>query len=410
MYPISKTVLASLSLCIIALLTACHSGQPPAQQHAMPPRVVGTFIAQKKDVPNYLADIGRCVSLEVVQIVPQVAGKIMEIHFKDGSYVKKGDPLFTIDPRPYKAELAQAEATLAKDKAQLELSKINLARSEKLVAGNYVSSSDIDTLKTNVASSEAQLQQDTAMIDKAKLNLDYCYIKAPIDGLLGVRAIDVGNVVMMNNTALITIQRLNPIYAEFTCTEGQLPSVRMGAKQSKKPLEVEVSFPDNPQLKRTGELVLIDNAVKMETGTVKLRAQLPNDDSLFWPQQFVHTKLTLETISGAVIIPAEAVQIGQQGAFVFVVKDDAEKKGKAAELRPVKVGQLYDKMIHIKEGVKEGEEVIVTGQFGIAPGGAVNPHPYDPANPAATPAPAPAAAQKDAPKDKDASGKEQSGS
>ncbi|PTY00732.1 hypothetical protein DB346_14025 [Verrucomicrobia bacterium LW23] len=380
----AQVVVISVSVLILSAgLAACH--KPPQQMPQRPVPSVTTFTAVQKDVPHYLADIGRCVSLEMVQVVPQVGGKIMEIHFKDGASVKRGDPLFTIDPRPYKAELDQAEATLAKNKAQLELSKINLARSEKLVAGNYVSSADIDTLKTNVASAEAQIMQDQAIVEKAKINLDYCYIKSPIDGLLGVRSIDLGNVVVaQGNAPLITIQRLDPIYAEFTCTEGQLPAVRQAAKKAGKPLEVEIAFADNPALNRKGALTTIDNSVKVETGTVKLRALISNEDAMFWPMQFVHTKLTLEIIPGAVLVPAQAVQLGQQGAFVFVVKDAPENKGKVAELRVVKQGQLYDNMVHIKEGVKPGEDVIVAGQFGLAPDNPVNPHPYDPSNPAGT--------------------------
>ncbi len=300
----------------------------------------------------------------MVTIQPQVAGQITEIHFTDGAEIKKGDPLFTIDPRPYQAQLDQAQANLVQAKVSLDFAKLELSRVEAFFKSRAISQEDYDTKKNAVEVGLAQVQAAEAAIEIAKLNLEYCEIRSPIDGRAGQRLVDVGNIVKANEANLLLIQRLDPIYADFTITESELANVRRHMAAGT--LTVEVRLPDEPEGKHEGDLTFLDNAVKEGSGTVNLRATLPNADRHFWPGQFVRVQLVLNTQKDAVLIPAEAIQIGQRGSFVYVVKDDG-----TADMRPVTLGQRQNDLIVVDQGVQAGEEVITSGQMAVAPGGKV---------------------------------------
>ncbi len=345
------------------LLTGCASKAPQAA-FERPPAPVTVAAAVTQDVPIYLDEVGRGVAREFVSVQPQVPGRITELHFADGADLKKGDLLFTIDPRPFQAQVDQASANVAQSKAALALAKLNFERAQQLLASSVIAQQDFDTSKNTVDVAAAQVDQNEALLETAKLNLEYTSIHSPIDGRAGHRLVDVGNIVTANNTALLTIERMDPIYTEFTVTEGELSEVQ--AQAAKGALRVEVSIPDDTGKPIIGDLTYLDNAVQTTTGTVLLRATVPNPDRRLWPGQFVKVRLVLKTIPKAVLIPAGAAQQSAKGTFVYVVKDDS-----TAEARPVDLGQRQGDQVVINQGVKAGERVITNGQIAVTPGGKV---------------------------------------
>jgi multidrug efflux system membrane fusion protein len=309
-----------------------------------------------KDVPLYLDEIGTCAAYETVQVQAQISGKIIERHFQDGSDVKKGDPLFIIDPRPYQAALDQA-------KAQAALDQVTLKRQEDLRAKKVVAQQDYDIALANA-------QKSQAAAEAAQVNLDYCYIKSPINGRVGLRNVDVGNLVGPSTPPLVTIQGLDPIYTDFTVAENDLPLVRkyLGGPNVK----VETYLADDSITPRTGDLYFIDNAVQPGSGTVKVRGVTSNPDRALWPSEFVLVRFILDTLKDATLVPSQAVQVSQSGPFVFVVKPDD-----TVELRPVTPGQRQQgDLIVVENGVKSGETVVVTGQLALSPGAKIAPQPY----------------------------------
>jgi multidrug efflux system membrane fusion protein len=329
-----------------------------------PPAPVTVAAATTEDVPFYIDAVGHIVAREVVSVQPQVSGRVVKIQFADGADVKAGEVLFSIDARPFQAQLNQAEANLAEAQAALNLAKTNFARVENITDPRAVSRQDYDTKKNAVDIAEAQVRQNRAAVERARLDLEYCTIRAPIDGRAGQRLVDVGNIVSANNRALLVIQRLDPIYADFTVTEHDLSAVQRN--MARRTLRVEVSLPDETGEPRRGNLTFLDNAVQEGSGTVKLRATIPNADRHFWPGRFVKVRLVLDSRPQAVLVPASAPQMSATGSFVYVVKQDS-----TAELRPVKLGQRQGDFVVVDEGLKSGERVVVRGQLGVTPGGKV---------------------------------------
>jgi len=315
-------------------------------------------------VPVYIDAVGRIVAREVVSIQPQVSGRIVKIHFADGADLRAGDLLFTIDPRPYQAQLNQAEANLAQAEAALSLARANFARVEAVSDPRAVSRQDYDAKKSAAQAAEAQVKLQRAAVESARLNLEYCTIRSPINGRAGQRLVDAGNVVEPNDSTLLVIQRLDPIYADFTVTENDLGAVQR--HMAKGALKVEVQLPEEPAEPRAGQVTFLDTAVQEGTGTVKLRATLANGDRRFWPGRFAKVRLILGVRKSAVLVPAQAPQLSAKGSFVYVVKADS-----SAELRPVQIGQRQGDLVVIEEGVSAGERVVVDGQLGVTPGGKV---------------------------------------
>jgi membrane fusion protein, multidrug efflux system len=348
------------------IAAGCNRANPQAAGPQMPPPPLVTVAkALAQDVPVYLDEIGKSGAFESVTVTPQVGGRIVERHFQDGADLSKGALLFVIDPRPFQAQLDSATASLAQAKAALELAKIQFARDQELVGTKAISKQDYDTKKNTVDVDQAQVESAEAALKTAKLNLEYCYIHSPIEGRAGARLVDVGNVVQANTTGLLLIQRLDPIYADFTVTERDLPEVQK--EMSRGSLKALVRVPSDPENgARTGKITFLDNAVQNGTGTVNLRATMSNPDHHFWPGQFVDVKLVLATQKNAVLIPNEATQISQKGPFTYVVKPDG-----TADLRLVTLGQRQGEKVVVAQGVAAGENVIVTGQLTVAPGGKV---------------------------------------
>ena len=387
-----------------ALITGCAN--KAAQNFARPPAPVSVTEAIAQDVPTYLDAIGKTVAREVVSVQPQVSGRITKIHFTDGANVTKGQLLFTIDTRPFEAKVRQAQANLAKDEAAKRQAEANLTREiaqakwgetqvkryRTLVESGVVPReqyeelrANLDTLNANVGAARAAvnsaneaMKSDAAAIESARVELSYCYIRSPIDGRAGQRLVDIGNVVnpggpnnggagsgsSANSNALLIIERLDPIYADFTISQDNLTQVQEQMRAGT--LVTEVRLPDNPENHVTGQLTFLDNAVQNQTGTVTLRATIPNEGHRFWPGRFVNVRLVLSTIRQAVLIPASAPQMSAKGSFVYVVKQDS-----TAEQRPVSLGQRQGDLVVVITGIQAGERVVTSGQIGVTPGGKV---------------------------------------
>jgi len=358
-------VIGFAAMLLSLLATAgCSRGSVQAAP-AMPAPLVTVVKATAQDVPKYLDEIGRNAAFESVTVTPQVGGRIVERRFQDGENLKKGQLLFVVDPRPYKAQLDSAQASLAQAKAALDLARIQFARDEEVIGTRAISKQDYDTKKNAVDVDQAQVEAAEAALETAKLNLEYCYIHSPIDGRAGARLVDVGNVVQPNATSLLSIQRLDPIYANFTITESDLPEVQR--QMSGGILKAQVRLPsDSDSTAKAGRVEFLDNSVQNGSGTVNLRATMSNPDHHFWPGQFVDVKLVLTTEKAAVLIPNQAAQISQQGPFVYVVKSDD-----TAELRPVRLGQRQGDDVVVTDGVAANERVVLAGQMLVRPGGKV---------------------------------------
>lgn len=363
---------------VLTFSLACDHKNQQAGPPQMPPPVVNVAEAKAQDVPMYLDEIGKATALEAVTITPRIAGQIIERKFEDGADLKKGQVLFQIDPAPSQAALAVAQAQVAQSKAAAEFAKIELDRYTAVAGTRAISKSDLDTKQNAVDVANAQVASAQASVQTAQINLDFCTIRSPIDGRAGSRMVDVGNVVKENETALLSVQKIDPIYADFTVNEQQLAAVRTNMADGS--LKVIVSLPtDADQPGREGTLTFLDNAVQDGTGTVKLRATVPNTDLHFWPGQFVNVRLVLKTLKDAVLVPTSASQMSQKGPFVFVVKADM-----TAEMRPVTPGQMQGDNLVIAKGLAVGEKVITDGQMMVRPGGAVRlPGPPPGAAPAA---------------------------
>jgi membrane fusion protein, multidrug efflux system len=348
--------------CILSLLlTACAKKDPPPFER--PPSPVTVAAAVSQDVPLYLDEVGHTVAREIVSVQPEVSGKITEIHFVDGADLKKGDLLFTIDPRPFEAQLNAAQANLAQSKAALDFAKVQFGRVQDLIESKAIARQDYDTRKNAADVGEAQVKQNEAAVESARLNLEYTSIRSPIDGRAGHRLVDNGNVVTANTSTLLTIERMDPIYADFTVTESDFSEVQRN--EAKRTLRVEVRLPDD-QKPEIGQLTFLDNSVQGSSGTVLLRATVPNPARHLWPGQFVNVRLVLATLPKAVLVPAAAPQDSAKGSFVYVVKQDS-----TAELRPVKLGQRQGELVVVEQGLQPGERVVMNGQLGVMPGAKV---------------------------------------
>lgn len=355
------------------LVRGFTSREPPPPP---PPRrtVVVTKVITR-DAPLYLDEIGNCTAHESVQVQAQVSGQINALHFEDGADVKKGDLLFSIDPRPYQAALGQAQAALAQARSQQELDETNRKRSQDLFAKGAADRQDLDLAVTTVQNDAGKTQGAEAAVAAAQVNLDFCEILSPIDGRAGVRLVDVGNVVAGGNgggggAVLLTIESLDPIYTDFAVSESDLAKVRpyLGTPN----LKVQTQAPGDPNASRLGDLTFVDNTIQPGAGTLKMRATTPNPDRMFWPVEFVRVRLILDTLKDAKVVPAQAVQISQRGPYVFVVAPD-----NSVAMRPVKPGQPQDGgMVVIEDGLQPEETVVVTGQLALAPGIKVAPQPY----------------------------------
>ena len=322
--------------------------------------------AVQKNVPVQVRAVGNVEPYSTVSIKSQVTGVINQAHFKEGQDVKKGQLLFTIDPRPLEAALKQAEANLARDSAQLNNWREQVKRYAELVQKQYVSREQYDQIKTNADAAEAVVDSDKAAVDNAKVQLSYCYIYSPVNGRVGTLLVNEGNLVRTNDAApLLVINQLLPIYVTFNVPEQYLADIKRRMAAGK--LIVDARFPSDEGRPEQGALAFVDNTVDRTTGTIKLKAEFNNSALRLWPGQFINVALTLSTQEGAVVVPSDAIQVGPEGQQVFVVKED-----KRVELRPVTVGQSQEGETIIAKGLAVGEVVVREGQFLLAPGSRVD--------------------------------------
>jgi len=352
-------VFCVIGIVLFSFMRGCLT-RPPKK--VIPPRPVTTELVIQKDTPIYIESFGTLQPIYDVDIKAQVTGKVLSVHFKEGDEVSIGDPLFTIDPREYQAKFEEAEAQLAQDVAELKLKKDTLERNKSLLAKELISQQDFEEYETDVVSQEAQVVLDAANLDLTKINLGYCYIKSPINGKTGKRLVDPGNIILANTgPTLVNLKTVDPYYLDFTISERSLSEVRDAVRKAK--LKVEIHPEEDDEGPYAGELVFMDNTVDDDTGTVALRALIPNKERKLWAGQFVTVRLILHIQKNATMVPYEAISIGQKGPYLFVVTKDNK-----ADLRVLETGEQEEDYIIVNKGVEPGERVVTTGHLGLAPG------------------------------------------
>jgi membrane fusion protein, multidrug efflux system len=361
-----------LVLCLLAVACKGRAGQQPGQQGEGVPVTVAQV--EKKTVPQQVNAIGTVEPMQHVQVRAQVGGTIVAVHFREGQEVNKDDPLFTIDPRPHQAALAQAQSAVLRDRAKLIDAEALARRYEELAKKEYVTQQQADSARAEAAAMKATVGADEAAVEQARLNLAYCNIRSPVAGRTGSVLVHLGNVVKANDVALVVIDQMQPIYVSFAVPERVLPQIR--AREGEElPVSARLSdqrpgeVPEAGAIRgeaQQGVLTFIDNAVNSVTGTILLKATFANKDEALWPGSFAMATLTVGELRDAVVAPSQAVQRGQQGHYVFVVKQDG-----TVESRPVTVSLQDERQAVIEKGLAPGEVVVTDGQLRLAPGSRV---------------------------------------
>jgi multidrug efflux system membrane fusion protein len=386
---------ASFATLLLVCLVGCanQDGKTNRAKGVMPPTPVTVAQAEARDIPIQVRQIGSVEPVAVIAVKSQINGELNKVFFKEGQEVKKGDELFEIDPRPYQQALDQAQAGLQKDLALVSQAEANVARDRAqaanakeqakryagLAAEGVISKDQNDSYQTTsqvqdeavradqaaITSAQASVVSDRAAIETAKLNLSYCYIRSPINGRAGSLLLQAGNLVKANDTtAMVNINQLEPVYVTFSAPEQLLPEIRRyDAEHALTVSGTGVANGSNQPVRATGQLSFIDNTVDSTTGTIKLKATFPNTDHALWPGQFINIVMTLRMLDHATVVPSEAIQSGQKGQFAFVVKPD-----QTVETRLVTVGQTVDNQIVVESGISPGETVVTDGQLRLFPG------------------------------------------
>jgi membrane fusion protein, multidrug efflux system len=347
----------------LALSGGCEAGKiEPPPKAAPVPVVVAT--AAKKDVPVDVRNIGTVQPYATVSVKARVGGQIMRVAFQEGQDVKRGDLLFVIDRRTWEAAVAEAEANVKRDLARKENADADLRRAEQLVKTRAMSEEQHEQLRADANAAGATVEADRAAVDLAKTQLDYCTIRSPLDGRTGNLLVNEGNIVKADDTvALVLINQVQPIYVRFAVPEQFLPEIRK--QMAGKPLEVE-AVPHSGEAAEQGVLTFVDNAIDPNTGTIELKGTFSNNERQLWPGQFVDVVLRLTTLSDAIVVPKEAIQTGQKGDYVFVVKAD-----NTVESRPVTKGIPWGSNTVVTRGLSAGDRVVTDGQLRLAPGARV---------------------------------------
>jgi multidrug efflux system membrane fusion protein len=357
-------------LALFTLVSACSKDATgtakvgdPRKQTAVP---VTVATAVEKTVPVQLRAIGNVQAFSTVLVKAQVEGQLQAVHFKEGQEVKTGDPLFTIDPRPYEAQLKEAEANLGKEKAKLETARKQVQRYGSVVSKGYVAEEKYDLIVSEAAVLEAAVKADEAAVESARLKLAYCTIKSPINGVTGGLRVHKGNIIKANDNdkPLVIINQIKPVYVAFSIPERNLPEIKKHMAARK--LEVLATIPCDQGECVRGELAFLENTVDTNTGSIQIKAAFPNDNNMFWPGQFVNVVLNLTTLPDVVVVPSQAIQTGQQGRYVFIVKPEL-----TVEYRPVVAGMTFENESVILSGINPGEQVVTDGQLRLASGSLV---------------------------------------
>jgi membrane fusion protein, multidrug efflux system len=344
--------------------TETRTARPAAAQ------LVVADVASENPMPIQVTAIGTVQPIATVQIKSRMDGEIAAVNFEEGQEVKEGDTLFTLDDRAVKAQLEQSEANLERDRAQLERAKLEVTRQSELAGRGVASAQKLEDTKTSMAVFEAAVRASQATLDNSRVNLNYTTIRAPITGRTGTVGFKKGSIVKAVDTSptvapLVTITQLRPIYVTFTVPERHLADVRAAMTSGRLP--VIVTIPSQPKAPITGTLTFIDNQVDVATGTISLKAKFVNDDDRLWPGQFVNVTLTLGVQENAVVVPSAAIQVGPNGPYVFVIRQDS-----TVELRLVKPDRTVSDKTVVAEGIVTGEQVVVDGQLRLGNGTRVN--------------------------------------
>lgn len=349
------------SLIVASLLHGCSPGgrTPPKEPPKGVPVTIGSAV--QKSIPIQARAIGTVEAYSTVSVKTMVGGQILKVGFSEGKDVRKGDLLFKIDSAPYEAALKMAEAARARDIALKDNAEKEVRRYASLVEKNLVPRQQYDQFASSAAALEATVQADTAAVENARVQLAYCFIRSPIDGRTGSLLVQLGNVVKANDATLVIINQVIPIRVSFSIPEQYLANVRK--YQAAGTLKVEAVPQDGKADPVPGTLSFIGNAVDPATGTIQLKGIFPNTDRRLWPGQFANVVLTLTVRSGAVVVPSQAIQTGQQGQYVFVVRPDL-----TVEARPVTTGEVSEGETVIGKGVLAGEKVVTDGQLQLVPG------------------------------------------
>jgi membrane fusion protein, multidrug efflux system len=330
---------------------------PPAA-----PIVAGT-VAQH-DVPIYLTGVGTVIAYNTDVVRAQIQGQIISINFTEGQTVHAGDLLAQIDPRPYQALIAQYTGNLERDQAQLKNAQANLTRYSQLGDKGWATPQLVETQQAQVGELQAAIKTDQALIDAAKVQLSYTRLTSPIDGVAGIRQIDVGNIISPSNTnGLVVVTQLHPISLIFTLPETSLPQIEQQQQKTKTPLAVLAYSQDDTIRLDQGELGLVNNEILQTTGSIQLKANFSNTSNRLWPGQLVNARLLLDTRHNGLTVPAAVVQQGSKGPYAYVVNPDS-----TVSIRPIKVAQISDGQALIDSGLKANEQVVVDGQYKLQPG------------------------------------------
>jgi membrane fusion protein, multidrug efflux system len=326
-----------------------------------------------RDMPVYVRGLGTVQAYNSVTVKSRVDGAIVKVDFTEGQEVKAGDILFELDARPYQAALAGAEANLARDQAQFANAQRNVGRDKPLMSKEFLSHQQYDADAATAAALEATVKADQAAIASAQLNIDYANIRSPIAGRTGARQVDIGNLVRAtDNTSLVTITQLKPIFVSFTAPQGQFDAIRRAA--AKGPVAAEAWTEGEQRQVAAGKLTLIDNQIDQSTGTIHLKAEFANTDEALWPGEAVDMRLVVDTLANAVTVPAQSVEAGPNGSYLFVVKPD-----NTVEMRTVQVAETESNLTVISKGLAAGERVVVDGQYRLQQGTRVAVQPPQPA-------------------------------
>jgi membrane fusion protein, multidrug efflux system len=346
------------------LLLPARSQTPRQAGRQVPAVPVVVATVTRKSVPVRIDTIGAAQPIANVVIKSRIDGYIDKVLIHDGQYVKAGETMFQLDARSARAQVQQASASLAKDQAQLANALRDVKRYEPLVAKDFVSRQQYDTATTTAQALQAAVAVDQAAIENAKVLLSYDTITAPIDGRVGMIAIKAGNSIKANDIPLATINQIKPIYVSFALAQSQLPALR--AAMARGPVTVSVTAPGDPGKPVTGTVTFFDNSVDVASGTISVRATFANDDDRLWPGQFLNVAMTTQVDADALVVPSPAIQVGQDGDYVFVVKQDG-----TAEARPVTVSRAVAGESVIAKGLAAGERVVVDGQLRLTNGSRV---------------------------------------